>query len=164
VTDLVASTPPRSRLSLRVVLEWAVVVVFALLIWNNYTLRRQQVRAAAATPRQAFAARDVFRALPVVDTTGRESVLELAHGRAVVAIVDPRCESCRELIAQLRGTRAHVISLAPMAETRKMNVPAYVARAPLPPEVERQLQIYPQLFVVDRGKVVRTCATVAECR
>ena len=163
MTDLV-ETPPRSRPSLRIVLESAVVVVFALLIWNNYTLRRQQVRAAAAASRQAFVPRDVFRTLPIIDPAGKAGVLDLTNGRSVVAIVDPRCESCRELIAQVGGTGAHVISLAPLAETRKRNVPAYVARAPLPREVERQLQIYPQLFVVDRGKVVRTCANLAECR
>jgi hypothetical protein len=26
------------------------------------------------------------------------------------------------------------------------------------------LQIYPQLFIIDRGHIVRVCATVAECR
>jgi hypothetical protein len=27
-----------------------------------------------------------------------------------------------------------------------------------------RLQVYPQLFIIDRGHVVRTCATNAECR
>jgi hypothetical protein len=30
--------------------------------------------------------------------------------------------------------------------------------------IARPWLTYPQLFVVDRGRVVRTCLTVAECR
>ncbi|HEX2062189.1 MAG TPA: hypothetical protein VHK90_15735 [Thermoanaerobaculia bacterium] len=170
MTELVVERP-RTRV-LRSVLEAAVVVVFALLIWNNYTLRRQQVRAAAApSVQRGFVPKDWIGTVPVTDLAGNARLLDLHRGRNIVAIVDPRCESCREIIATLRGaTDVRVLSVAPLAETRAAAETAgiaaitTVARAPLPRPIERQLRMYPQIFVVERGEVVRTCKTIAECR
>lgn len=169
MTDL-AETRPRAD-ALRTVLEAAVVVLFVLLIWNNFALRRQARAAAVPSIRQhAFVARDAVAYVPTIDLAGKPGGLDLRSGRTIVAIVDPRCESCRELIATLRGaTGLRVLSVAPVAETRKMADEAGLAAStsvlgtPLPKPIEAQLQIYPQLFIVDHGKVVRTCMTFAEC-
>jgi len=153
---------------LRSLLEVAVVIVFALLVWNNYTLRRQQSRAAAVTKSErAFVARDQLEVIPATGLDGRRRDLDFRKGRAVVAIVDPRCESCREVLAAARNVPdLRILSVAPLAETRAGNVPpsTSVVVQPLPGPTGARLSIFPQLFVVDRGQVVRTCANVGECR
>lgn len=160
----------RSAFSLRALLEVAVVVVFAALIWSNTTLRRQQVRsAAAAKSARAFTVHDSLDALPVVELTGARGTFR-PDRRAIVAIVDPRCESCRVLLTGIRpDSGVQVLSVAPLAETRAMAQAAgltavtHVLGTPLPARIESQLQIYPQLFVVENGQVVRTCASMKEC-
>jgi hypothetical protein len=157
-----AAEQPRSR-GIRI-LEIAVIASLVALVWNNYTLRRQQTRAAAATKlARGFVPKDELHAIPVL---GSHAAIDLTKGRAVVAVVDPRCDSCRELVGTLRAAPdLHVISVAPPAETKQLaHLNARTLGGPLPPAVAAQFKIYPQLFVVDRGNVVRTCATVAECR
>ena len=39
-----------------------------------------------------------------------------------------------------------------------------VAANPMPQELQSRLRVYPQIFIVDRGEVVRTCARIEECR
>lgn len=51
-----------------------------------------------------------------------------------------------------------------MAEQSGLTAVTRTLGDPLPANIAAQLHVYPQLFVVDRGKVVRTCATLAECR
>jgi hypothetical protein len=171
-TDL-AAVRPRTD-ALRTVLEAAVVVVFALLIWNNFSLRRQARAAAVPSIREhAFVARDYVPFIPTIDLAGKAGGLDLRSGRTTIAIVDPRCDSCREMIATMRSMRGasgiRILSVAPVAETRKMADEMGLAASttilgrPLPKQIEGQLQIYPQLFIVDHGKVVRTCLSVAEC-
>lgn len=153
---------PRSR-GIRI-LEIAVVALLVALVWNNYTLRRQQTRAAAASKlARGFVPKDQLYTIPVLGANG---AIDLTKQRSVVAVVDPRCDSCRELIATLRAAPdLHVISVAPPAETKQLaHLNARALGGPLPPAVAAQFKIYPQLFVVDRGNVVRTCATIAECR
>jgi hypothetical protein len=171
MTDLVQERP-RLRPT-RFILETAFVVVFALLIWNNYTMRRHASGHAAASmiPHRGFVPKDRIATLPTVDLTGRAGTLDLRNGRTLVAVVDPRCESCRELIATMRETPgARVLSVAPLDETRTMAkqaallAPIAMVGTGVPKSIAPQLEIYPQLFVVDRGVVVRTCATVEECR
>ena len=167
---VLAQEPPRAR-SLRIVLEVAFVGLFLLLIWNNFALRRQQARVAAAvSPARGFMVKDYVETIPTVDLNGRPGSLDLRGQRTIVAVIDPRCESCRELIASLRGARGvRVLSVAPPAVTRPLAERSGLAAVtsvvgqPLPKGNERQLQFFPQLFVVDRGKVVRTCASVGEC-
>jgi hypothetical protein len=150
---------------LRRTLEAAVVVVFALLIWNNFALRRQTAHAAAAfKSARAFAVHDSFGALPVTELTGARATLPI-DGRIIVAIVDPQCDSCRALLADIRpDSGIQVLSVAPLPETtamarnKRLTAITHVIETRDP-----KLQIYPQLFVVEGGKVVRTCATVAEC-
>ncbi|HEV7920224.1 MAG TPA: hypothetical protein VGR02_05480 [Thermoanaerobaculia bacterium] len=151
----------------RGVLEAAVIVVFALLVWNNYSLRRQHIRPAAAAVKSArsFVVHDSLSALPVTDLTGAARTLALSQ-RTIVAIVDPRCDSCRTLLAAIRPeSGAQVLSVASLAETRAMAEASGLQSVTyvLGNSTDPRLQIYPQLFVVDGGKVVRTCASMAEC-
>ena len=167
MTAEAVETRPRANI-LRTLLEVAVVVVFALLVWNNYTMRRQQSRAAAAVKSErAFVVRDQIGVIPAIGLDGKRRDLDFRNGRAVVALVDPRCESCREVLATLR-TRpdVRILSVAPLRETREGNVPpsTSVVVQPLSGPTGARLSIFPQVFVVDRGQVVRTCANVAECR
>jgi hypothetical protein len=169
MTDLVEERP--RKFSFRFVLEAAVVVVFLLLIWNNYTLRRQQVRAAAASKSaHGFVPKDVVGSIPTVALDGTRGTLDLRQARSIVAIVDPRCESCKDIIATLRPQPGlQVLSVAPLDETRAMatrsglTAVTRVLGEPLPGSTGAQYHVYPQVFVVDRGFVVRTCASVAEC-
>jgi hypothetical protein len=161
---------PRSAILFRGVLEAAVVVVFALLVWNNHTLRRQQTRSAAAVKSaRSFAVHDSVAAIPVTDLNGAVSMLPLDR-RTIVAIVDPRCESCRTLLARIRrDSGVQVLSVAPLAETRAMAeatgliTVTHALGNPAPAGNDPRLQIYPQLFVVENGQVVRTCASIDEC-
>ncbi|HKO57121.1 MAG TPA: hypothetical protein VJ276_14685 [Thermoanaerobaculia bacterium] len=146
------------------------VVVFALLIWSNYTLRRQHARSVAAVKSaRAFAVHDSIDALPVVDLTGARGTLPF-NGRTIVAIVDPRCDSCRELLGGIRpdgGTQ--VLSVAPLTETiamakaTRLTAVTHALAEPPGGRIDPRTQIYPQLFVVEHGRVVRTCASVSEC-
>jgi hypothetical protein len=167
MTAEAVETRPRANI-LRTLLEVAVVVVFALLVWNNYTMRRQQSRAAAVgKSERAFVVRDQPGVIPATGLDGRRRDLDLRDGRAVVAVIDPRCESCREILAQARNVpEVRLLSVAPLAETRQGGVPpsTRVVVQPFPEQLGMRLAIYPQVFVVEGGQVVRTCATVAECR
>jgi hypothetical protein len=162
---------PRTRaLTIRGVLEAAVVVVFALLIWNSFTLRRQWSHAAAAAKSaRAFAVHDSIDNVPIVRLTGTQDTLHFG-GRTIVAIVDPRCESCRELLRGIHGdSGVQVLSVAPLPETNAMarttglTAVTYKLKDPAAGTADLRLQIYPQLFVVERGRVVRTCASITEC-
>ena len=158
---------PRSR-GLRMLLEIAVVVVFLLLVWNNYTLRQQQTRGpVGAGPTRGFIPKEVVAPIPTVALDGTRGTLDLRQSRSVVAIVDPRCESCKEIIATLRPQpNLHVLSVAPLEETRAMASQSgltTITRTLVEPYPSAQFHTYPQVFVVDRGRVVRTCATVNEC-
>lgn len=156
---------PRTRV-LRPLLEGAVVVMFLLLIWSNYTLRRQARAAAIPTVSQhGFVPRDFVASIPVIDLQGHPSTLDLRNGRTIIAIVDPRCDSCRELVASMHGdSEVRVISMAPAGESKTLGPQTLMLGKSLPQRLESKLQIYPQLFVVERGKVVRSCSSMAECR
>ncbi|HEX8411782.1 MAG TPA: hypothetical protein VF883_23240 [Thermoanaerobaculia bacterium] len=153
--------------ALRIALETAVAVVFALLIWNNFTLRRQVVAAAAPAASRGFAPGDVLPTVPATALDGSRRDLDLRAVRAVVAVADPRCESCRELLASVKDLPdVRVLSVAPLADSREGGMPAttYVVAHSLPGAIAPRFTVFPQLFVVDRGQIVRTCAKIAECR
>ena len=160
----------RTPVLLRTLLEVAVVVVFVFLIWNNYTLRRQQNRSAAAVKSaRGFAVREQVGAIPAMTLDGKQRDLDLRASRGIVAIVNPSCESCRELVASTRGVPdVHVLSVASAEETRAMAKDLSPNTRVLPKglggELGQRLQIYPQLFVIDRGEIVRICKDIRECR
>jgi hypothetical protein len=155
---------------LRALLEVAVVVVFALLIWNNFTLRRQQTLAAAAVKTsRGLAAREKLGVIPATTLDGKQSDLDFRTTRGILAIVNPTCESCKELMASTRGVPGvHVLSAASLEETRAQAKNLDPNVRVLMPSVRgalgTQLRTYPQLVVIDHGEVVRTCAKIEECR
>ena len=168
VTD-VGPVPRRPLPLLRALLEVAVVVVFVLLVWNNFTLRRQQSRAAAAAKAvRGFAVREQIGAIPAMTLDGRKSDLDLRATRGIVAIVNPGCESCRELVASARGVSGvHVLSAASMEESRALAKdlgPNARVITPIGGALGARLQVYPQVFVIDRGEIVRVCKDIPECR
>jgi hypothetical protein len=160
----------RSLPLLRSLLEAAVVVVFVLLIWNNFALRRQQSRsAAAAKTARGFAVREQLGAIPATTLDGKKSDLDLRNARGIVAIVNPACDSCRELVASTRGVPGvHVLSVSSPEESRAMAKDlapdTRVVSPSLGGALGQTLRIYPQLFVIDHGTIVRTCSRLEECR
>lgn len=102
----------------------------------------------------------------MTDLAGAAQTLPL-NARTIVVVVDPRCDSCRVLLTTIRpDSGAQVLSVAPLPETRTMAQTAglnAVTRV-LQSAADRRFQIYPQLFVVEKNQVVRTCASMAECR
>jgi hypothetical protein len=157
---------------LKTVLELAVVAVFVLLLWNNYSLRQQQARSAAARrSSNGFVARERIGVIPATTLDGTRRDLDLRNGRALVAIVNPTCDSCRGLAQSVRNAPdVRVLSVAPLDETRAMarelgfDANTSVAASPIPQELQSRLRVYPQILIVDRGEVVRTCARIEECR
>jgi hypothetical protein len=116
----VGRVPRRTLPVLKTLLEVAVVVVFVLLVWNNDSLRRQQSRAVAAKKSaHGFVAREQVGAIPATTLDGTPRDLDLRATRAIVVIVDPRCDSCREILKSVRGAPdVRVLSVAPLAETQ----------------------------------------------
>ena len=165
-----ARQPRRPLPLLRGLLEGAVVLVFVLLIWNNFTLRRQQTGAAAAVKTtRGFGVHEQLGAIPAMTLDGKPGDLDLRSARGIVAIVNPSCDSCRTLMASTRGMAdVHVLSVASLEETRAVaaDLGSHVRVVPrkVGGALGSRLQVYPQLFIIDRGQVVRTCATIAECR
>jgi len=160
--------PDWSRIAIHA-LELVVIVVFGFLIRDNAVLRRQVRAAAASSAARAFVPGDSLKTVPALDVGGGPVTIDFMRSRSIVAIVDPRCASCETLVASLPGTPdLRVLSVAQVAETRtmaaKLGIAGNTSSVPFADTIARQLRIYPQLIVVDHGKVVRTCATIAECR
>jgi hypothetical protein len=145
---------------LRRILEGALVIMFALLVWNNASLRRRvSVAAAAPVSRHGFGVKDVIRTVPVKDLDGHARVLDLQTGRTVVAVVDPSCASCRDLVATMGALPSvQVLSLASAEATRPLAAKVRGTTSLLGDDARKEFHLYPQLFVVDHGLVVRTCA------
>lgn len=155
---------------LRTILEVAVVVVFVFLIWNNFALRRQQNRSAAAVKAsRSFVVRDQIGVIPATMLDGRRNDLDLRSSRGIVAIVNPSCDSCRELVASARNVPdVHVLVFTSPAEAaahaKSLGPNARFLPQNLGGELGERLRIYPQLVVIDHGVIVRTCSRLEECR
>lgn len=146
------------------VLEVAVVAALLFLAWQNAQLRRKAtLLMRSAAPR--FQAGDSLPALQVIDLTGKPRTLRFQEGRVVVALVDPGCGSCQEVIRGLRSVpTARIISVVDLPATEPLlrGTPnAYVGdpRDPL----RRQFGKVPQILIVEQEKVMRTCVTAREC-
>ena len=109
--------------------------------------------------------KDVIRTVPAKDLDGHAHVVDLQHGRNVVAIVDPSCASCRELVATMDVLPAvQVFSVASAEASRPLAAKIHGTTSIVGNDAPAQFHLYPQLFIVDDGLVVRTCAKVSECR
>ena len=158
------------------VLEVAVVVAIGALIWSNYTLRARVLRAQSARPAEAlraFAVGERFDRVPVVRPDGSAQTLDLTSGRTLVAVLNPSCGSCQTSLAQL-GAGSPLSSIVFAAKDSPPGLPEAAAKAGLgdrvytissaaSPQFRERFVVNPQIFVVDRGKVVRICDSVAEC-
>jgi hypothetical protein len=176
MTDMVAI--PQDRRSVRFAthaLEIGFAILFVVLAWNNFTLRRQ-LAAAVATPARNgadagyFITGDKLERLDVLDLSGRPAAVDFRSTRTLVAIVNPTCRSCVATVADLTGARnARVLSVASPAETAPLVAKAGLAPVTsiVPPnlggDAGRKLVHFPQVLIVDKGMVVRTCKTVSEC-
>jgi hypothetical protein len=155
---------------LRTLLEVAVVVVFVLLIWNNFALRRQQGRSAAASKSlRGFVVREQIGAIPALTLDGRRNDLDLRNARGIVAIVNPTCDSCRELMAAARNAPdVHLLAVTSPAEAaaqaKTLGPNARMLPQDLGGALGERLHIYPQVLVIDHGEIVRTCSRLQECR
>ena len=82
--------------------------------------------------------------------------------------MNPGCESCRELIASAREVSGvHVLSAASLEESRALAKdlgPNARVITPFGGALGARLQVYPQVFVIDRGEIVRVCRDIRECR
>jgi hypothetical protein len=147
------------------VLEIAAVAALLFLVWQNAQLRRTaKLAMRSAAPR--FHAGDSLPGLQVIDLTGKPQTLRFQEGRVVVALVDPGCGTCQDVIRSLRSvSSARIISVADLAGTEPLlrGTPnAYVSdpRDPL----RGQFGKVPQILLVEQEKVMRTCATARECQ
>jgi hypothetical protein len=153
-----------------VVLPLAALAVFLLILRQNAILRKQLTAKLSSSDR--FYAGDRLDRLQVADMQGRSTVLELKDKRIILAVVQPSCASCELLIRGVRpGSNTAVLSLATAAETRPIVEPVgiapmtfSIAGQPLDPKLAAKLSFYPQILLVDRGAVVRTCASLDYCR
>lgn len=148
----------------------AAVVVFVLVVWQHYRLRRV-VSARVASAGQFFVG-DLLPTIPVYDLTGRQKMIDLRSGRSTIAIIEPGCDSCEKTIQDVRNAPSiTVISLAPTKPTQAAAEKAGItgniyttSGVKLPEKIARKVLKYPQIMLVDRGTVVRICATINECR
>lgn len=151
-------------------MQIAAIAVLALLVWQNYQLRRL-VRARVASAGQFFVG-DRVPTIPVHDLAGRQKLIDLRPGRSTVVIVEPTCGSCEKTMQDARNVPSvTLISLAPTEPTQAAAEKAGItgniyttAGVKLPARIARKAIKYPQIILVDRGTVVRVCATVNECR
>lgn len=148
----------------------AAIVVFALVVRQNFTYRRAlNARLASSQPSQ-FIAGERLEQLQLADLSGTALRLDLRRGRTVIAIVDPSCASCEATIAEGRHTPyVKLISVGSAAANtvlaQSAGGPVYtIANGPAPAAVARKLRKFPQILLVDTGVVARTCARLAECR
>lgn len=153
-----------------VLLQAAALVVLILVVRQNARLRRQIGGRIASCDR--FAAGDRVGRLPLSTLAGRQEPVDFTQGRRALVIVDPNCGTCARTIAAIKpGAPITVLSLARAEETRavaeRANIAAmtytYAPSGKLPAVVDQKLRYYPQILLIDRGVVVRTCQTIGDC-
>jgi hypothetical protein len=152
-----------------VVLSLMALAVFGIVLRQNRILRKQLTAKLSSSDR--FYVGDKLDRLQVTDMQGRAAVLELKERRTIVAVVQPGCQSCKLLLESVRpGGRTTVLSLATAAETRPIVEPMGIAPVtfstagqPMDAKIAAKLSFYPQILLIDRGAVVRTCASLQYC-
>jgi len=93
-------------------------------------------------------------------------MIDLRAGRTTLAIVEPSCDSCQATIQDAHGDPGvTLISLGPLKPARDPSTKVFTTHGvALPETIARKVLKYPQIMLVDRGKVVRVCANLSECR
>jgi hypothetical protein len=160
----VMNEPHRAWRWLAAALEVAVVVALLLVLKHNHTLRQQLAAAAKGTCRK-FVVGDEITSVSAISASRKLSVLDLRHGRSVIAIVDPECASCADTIRQAEiSPRVQILSLAEPSRTfaALRSTSRTFAIDPRQPLGKLGGGV-PQIFAVETGKVVRTCSTISEC-
>jgi hypothetical protein len=160
----------RQRVIVRV-LEIAVLAAVGVLAWSNYTLRtRPQHSHPTEVP---FYVGDRLGHVPVVNAHGVPRDLDFSSGRTLVAILNPSCSTCVTALTEISRNRG--VPAVILGSQRSQGLPALTARFQLAdrtftiagsinPKLRDRFVVNPQLFIVDEGKVVRICHSVAECR
>ena len=158
----------RTATVVSILVQIAAIGVLILLLRQNLVLRRLIHARVASVDR--FAPGDRFVNVPVIDSFGRSTVLDLERTSAVVLIVDPSCESCVRKVSALGDVSAIILSLAPIGRTQSLLGPApphvtllAVDRSRVPPAARSRFTYYPQILSVEHGRVVRTCAEAIHC-
>lgn len=157
-------------------LEVAAIAAICVLVWSNYTLRarvRRAQHAHAEAPLRAFAVGDRLERVQAVRPDGSPQNVDLRARRTVVAVLNPSCGTCQAALAQLGNTsriasvvfasRDSEAGLADLAARFGLRERVFSISTAASPQFRERFVINPQIFVVDRGKVVRTCDSVAEC-
>lgn len=156
-------------------LEAIVLIAVVVLVWSNYMLRKR-INTPAFGPAagiRAFAVGERLTRVPVTQPGRPKHVLDFTARRALVAVVDPSCGTCQSIVAAIAATKP----LEPVLFTARESAPELVRRAAplglsdrvfaldpsLPPKFQDRFVINPQVFIVDRSKIVRVCDTVQEC-
>ena len=149
---------------LRIALEIAVVVVFALLLKQNWELRHRPATMAQPT---SFEAGQMLPSVKVTAADGKKGVLDPGSGRKLLLIGDPRCPSCETYLEKMPADNTMVLSIANSDTTRSSSF-ASKYRGPIyslaEPPRDRRLHRVPQLLLVESRRVVRTCADPGDCR
>jgi hypothetical protein len=146
------------------------LVALVLVVRQNAKLRRQIGARTASLNR--LAPGDRVGRLPLITLTGQQKPADFTKGRRILAIVDPTCGSCVRTMNEVHADpTATVVSVATAAVTTPIAEKAGIAsmtytldHAKLPPAMAQRLRYFPQVVLIDRGIVMRTCKSVAECR
>lgn len=151
------------------VLEVAALVVLGLLVWKSSVLQRQ-LSEALSRQSQVLSVGQRMEQVPIIDLNGRSRQLDLRSSRNMVVVVDPSCASCGVVLSRLGSVPGvYVMSIgAPsaakaLAEKYDLVDNTFVIRPPLPDALDRGFRTFPQIVIVERGRVMRTCATLSEC-
>ena len=157
----------------------AFLVVFAGLVYSNFSLRRQLEAAlntsTAGRSAGMFAAGDTVPRFVARDRSDRAATLGGASGRdRLLVLVHPKCKYCMQLVKGIAARPASnltVVSIVPKhlsAEVTKAipgSVPLYfidqIQKSPLAPHAHGVPQI---LRVSPDGRVTEVCRSIESCR
>jgi uncharacterized membrane protein len=158
------------RKALPRVLEVVALIVFVLVVRDNFRLRKMAASAALAATRangtRLFQAGDTITEVQAFDVAGTPRQVSFREGRSLVAVVDPTCDSCKRVISGLPADgSAVVLSMAAPEAFRQGDGKAIRGRIYSidPMKRDPRLATNPQVLLVDNGRVVRTCAEPAGC-
>jgi hypothetical protein len=158
------------------ILEALVLMAVVVLVWSNYTLRRR-LKTPAFPPSaevRAFAVGERLTRVPVTRPDRRAAhVLDFTKRRALVVVVNPSCGTCQSIVEAVASAellepvvftaRESAAELARGAAPLGLSDRIFALDPSLPRKFQDRFVINPQVFIVDHGKVVRTCQNVKEC-